>query len=86
VSRVGIDAIQALDVLRFCLQNRGRTESTFENFTLSSGHSSAKVRPRPPVSAQCYALRRLSAELDEQSAAQDAAADDDGQDDSGPAG
>jgi hypothetical protein len=36
-----------------CLQNRGRTESTFENFTLSSGHSSAKVRPRPPVSAQC---------------------------------
>ena len=36
-----------------CLQNRSHTESTFENFTLSTGHSSARVRRRPPVSAPC---------------------------------
>ncbi len=35
------------------LANRGHTESTFENFTLSTGHSSARVRLRPPISAQC---------------------------------
>ena len=36
-----------------CLQNRGRTESTFENFALSIGHLPACVRRRPPISARC---------------------------------
>jgi hypothetical protein len=48
-----VSELRGLEPLTLCLLNRGRTESTFENFTLSSGHSSAKVRPRPAVSAQC---------------------------------
>ena len=36
-----------------CLQKRTRTGSTFENFALSTGHLSARVRRRPPISAQC---------------------------------
>ena len=42
--------------------------------------------PLRPRQATCDALRRLSAELEEQPAAQDAAADGGGQDDGGPAG
>jgi hypothetical protein len=39
--------------LTLCLQNRGRTESTLENFALSAGHLSAGGRRRPLISAQC---------------------------------
>jgi hypothetical protein len=45
--------LRGLEPLTLCLQNRGHTESTFENFALSSGRLSARVRRRPPISAQC---------------------------------
>ena len=44
-----------------------------------------EIYTQVPDKATRDALRRLSAELDEQPAAQDAAADDDGQDDDSPA-
>jgi hypothetical protein len=34
--------LRGLKPLTLCLQNRGRTESTFENFALSTSHASAK--------------------------------------------